>query len=77
MRYPAGTKKSVTRAAQSTPNPRAMAIALGFGVLCAALVTLFLVPAGYLIMEDLLKLTGLQKPEPDRLPRQSEPQPLS
>ena len=34
-----------------------MAIALGYGVLCAALVTLFLVPAGYLIMEDLLSLT--------------------
>jgi multidrug efflux pump subunit AcrB len=29
-----------------------MAIALGYGVLCAAVVTLFLVPAGYLILAD-------------------------
>ena len=33
-----------------------MAIALGYGVLCAAAVTLFLVPAGYLILEDLMGL---------------------
>jgi multidrug efflux pump subunit AcrB len=32
-----------------------MAIALGYGVLCAAVVTLFLVPCGYLILEDLTK----------------------
>lgn len=30
-----------------------MAIALGYGVLCAAAVTLFLVPCGYLILDDL------------------------
>jgi len=30
-----------------------MAIALGYGVLCAAVVTLFLVPAGYVILSDL------------------------
>ncbi len=30
-----------------------MAIALGYGVLCAAIVTLFLVPCGYLILDDL------------------------
>jgi multidrug efflux pump subunit AcrB len=30
-----------------------MAIALGYGVLCAATVTLFLVPAGYVILADL------------------------
>ena len=30
-----------------------MAIALGYGVLCAAVVTLFLVPSGYLILDDL------------------------
>ena len=54
-----------------------MAIALGFGVLCAALVTLFLVPAGYLIMEDLLKLVGIQKPQSEEGARQPEPQTLS
>lgn len=30
-----------------------MAIALGYGVLCAAVVTLFLVPSGYLILNDI------------------------
>jgi hypothetical protein len=33
-----------------------MAIALGYGVLFASTITLFLVPAGYVILDDLTKL---------------------
>lgn len=47
-----------------------MAVSLGWGVLFATFITLMLVPAGYLILEDLLKLParlrGRQK-EKDRL----------
>lgn len=35
-----------------------MAISLGFGILFATLLTLFLTPIGYLILEDLRRLTG-------------------
>ena len=34
-----------------------MAIALGYGVLFASVVTLFLVPSAYVILDDLVKLT--------------------
>ena len=33
-----------------------MAISLGFGVLYASIMTLFLVPVGYLVLEDLATL---------------------
>jgi hypothetical protein len=33
-----------------------MAISLAFGVLVAAFITLFVVPSGYLILEDLRRL---------------------
>ena len=39
-----------------------MAIALGYGVLCAAFVTLFLVPCGYVILGDL-SLNRLTRPD--------------
>ncbi|HEM47355.1 MAG TPA: efflux RND transporter permease subunit, partial [Alphaproteobacteria bacterium] len=38
-----------------------MAVALGYGVLCAAIVTLFLVPAGYVILEDLSGLVARRR----------------
>jgi len=38
-----------------------MAISLAFGVLFATVITLFLVPSLYLMMEDCLKLFGLDK----------------
>jgi len=40
-----------------------MSIALGYGVLFASTITLFLVPAGYVILDDLGKLR-LRKPRP-------------
>jgi len=36
-----------------------MAISLGFGVLFATVITLVLVPVGYLLMEDAKRLLGL------------------
>ncbi len=41
-----------------------MAIALGYGVLCAAVVTLFLVPCGYLILDDLTRGRVRRRREP-------------
>ena len=38
-----------------------MAVSLGFGILYATLVTLFLVPANYLVLEDLKGLYSKQK----------------
>ena len=35
-----------------------MAISLGFGVLFGTLVTLLLIPCGYMILEDLHRLFG-------------------
>ncbi|MFW6455952.1 MAG: efflux RND transporter permease subunit [Desulfohalobiaceae bacterium] len=46
-----------------------MAISLGFGLLFAMLVILFLVPCVYMLVEDLAKLFGLQK---SRAPGQQE-----
>jgi len=40
-----------------------MAIALGYGVLFAAVVTLFLVPCGYVMLDDLLGRRGEAVPE--------------
>jgi hypothetical protein len=39
-----------------SPFPDPMAISLGFGILFAAFITLLLVPALYLIIEDLRQL---------------------
>jgi len=41
-----------------------MATSLGFGVLFAALITLFLVPSSYVILEDLRHLLGGDRPAP-------------
>jgi len=38
-----------------------MAISLAYGVLFATFITLFLVPSLYLMLEDVLKITGLDK----------------
>jgi multidrug efflux pump subunit AcrB len=38
-----------------------MAISLGFGVLFGTFVTLLLIPCGYVILEDILKLFGVQR----------------
>ena len=37
-----------------------MAVSLGFGVMLATLITLLLIPCGYLVLDDLLKLFGKQ-----------------
>jgi hypothetical protein len=39
-----------------------MAISLGFGVLYASIMTLFLVPVGYVILDDLMHFVGLRQP---------------
>jgi multidrug efflux pump subunit AcrB len=39
-----------------------MAISLGFGVLYASVMTLFLVPVGYVILDDLMRLRGRARP---------------
>jgi multidrug efflux pump subunit AcrB len=44
-----------------------MATSLGFGVLFAAAITLFLVPSSYLILEDLRHRIGLEPPAPPQL----------
>ena len=51
-----------------------MAISLGFGILFATGITLVLVPALYLIVEDV---TGLLRPGPRRAAFASEPQPAT
>ena len=38
-----------------------MAVSLGFGVMFATFITLLLIPAVYLILDDFLRLTGLQR----------------
>ena len=43
-----------------------MAIALGYGVLFASAVTLFLVPSGYVILDDITKLLRRRKPAASR-----------
>ena len=48
-----------------------MAVSLGFGVLFATVITLLLVPCGYMILEDVLSLfkrPGLEKPADTRAP---------
>jgi len=47
-----------------------MAISLGYGVLMASVVTLFLVPCGYVILDDLQRLFG--KGAPDRVTAEVE-----
>ena len=50
-----------------------MAISLGFGVLYASIMTLFLVPVGYVILDDLLRLVGRVVPGPaSHLPSREE-----
>jgi multidrug efflux pump subunit AcrB len=41
-----------------------MAVSLGFGVVFGTVITLFLVPCLYLILEDILRLTGQNKSTP-------------
>ena len=38
-----------------------MALSLGYGILFATVITLILVPSFYLIVEDLIILTGIKK----------------
>jgi len=45
-----------------------MAVSLGFGVLVATGITLLLVPCGYVILDDVHKLFGLENPETVREP---------
>ena len=42
-----------------------MAISLGFGVLYASIMTLFLVPVGYVILDDLVRWTARARPGSD------------
>jgi multidrug efflux pump subunit AcrB len=41
-----------------------MAISLGYGVLLTSVVTLFLVPCGYVILDDLAALHARREPRP-------------
>ena len=41
-----------------------MAISLGFGVMFATLITLILIPSGYMVLEDFYRLFGLKKAKP-------------
>ena len=50
-----------------------MAIALGYGVLCAAIVTLFLVPCGYVIMDDLMGARDRKAARTDAPPEGAPP----
>lgn len=45
-----------------------MAISLGCGVLYAAIMTLFLVPVGYVLLDDLLRLRSVPAPTPTTPP---------
>jgi hypothetical protein len=45
-----------------------MAVSLGYGVLFATFITLFLVPINYLILDDIKKLFRMASPEPDQRP---------
>jgi multidrug efflux pump subunit AcrB len=45
-----------------------MGVSLGFGVLFATVISLFLVPCGYLILEDLRLLLGAQSESPPERP---------
>ena len=55
---------SIRAARRAGKNPKTspinalvpMAIALAYGVLCASTVTLFLVPCGYVILEDVIRI---------------------
>ena len=40
-----------------------MAISLGFGVLYASIMTLILVPVGYVILDDLVRFTSRTDPD--------------
>lgn len=42
-----------------------MAVSLGFGILYATLLSLILIPAGYMVLDDVLSLFGLNKNEPE------------
>ncbi|MGY8688659.1 MAG: efflux RND transporter permease subunit [Verrucomicrobiales bacterium] len=61
--YPLITLKS-TQAQFLIP----MAVSLGYGVLFATFITLFLVPINYLILDDIKKLFRMASPEPDQRP---------
>ncbi|MBW2499613.1 MAG: efflux RND transporter permease subunit [Deltaproteobacteria bacterium] len=50
-----------------------MAISLGFGVLYASVMTLFLVPVGYVILDDLIRLRGRGRPRSLTDARGTEP----
>jgi hypothetical protein len=50
-----------------------MAISLGFGVLYASIMTLILVPVGYVILDDLIRLTSRADPESRSEVRVSDP----
>ena len=52
-----------------------MAVSLGFGVLFATLVTLLLIPCGYLILEDLLALFGFVFGRRERPPEEGKTYP--
>jgi multidrug efflux pump subunit AcrB len=52
-----------------------MAISLGFGVLYASIMTLFLVPVGYVILDDLLRLVGRAVPGPASVSTVEAPDP--
>ncbi len=43
-----------------------MAISLGYGVMFATLITLFLVPALYMMVEDIKNLFGVKLEQPER-----------
>jgi multidrug efflux pump subunit AcrB len=48
-----------------------MAVSLGFGILYATLLSLILIPAGYMVLEDVLNLLGLNKPVLDEATEES------
>ncbi len=45
-----------------------MAVSLGFGILYATLLSLILIPAGYMVLEDVLNFFGLNKNRTDESP---------
>ncbi len=45
-----------------------MAVSLGFGILYATLLSLILIPAGYMVLEDVLNFFGLNKDRTDESP---------
>lgn len=53
-----------------------MAVSLGYGILFATVITLFLVPVGYLALEDLKRLILLPKPAPSATEKTGGDKPL-